>query len=156
MNQPELSAIQQLDVVLRLLYNDKGNARLSYIKERLLVENNIKLDGEEITRILNKLIKEGYVEHFDRHLRHHDPYTLSPEIDRHYWISFEGKLLIETVGSYEQKIKNDAAENSRLIKAERATRILTIILAFGALIAAVYYCTELYWKYHWFHWFKKP
>jgi len=92
--------------------------------------------------ILSKLVKDGYLRLY---------------YDDLYSITFDGKYF-SRAGGYKQKIINESAENTRLERLEtnqRRNQIaviwLTGVLAFGALIAAIYYLTELYWKYHWFH-----
>ena len=74
-----MSPIQKLDEVLRFLYKDRGHTRLS----SMFTDPRIKDFGfaaDELNRILNKLIKDEFVEFNE------------VDLDRTYWISFEEKF----------------------------------------------------------------
>ena len=152
------SSIKQIDGLLNYLYSDRGNSSFESILSGLnAIEESKDIAGDELLRMLNKLIRDGFVHFEDIPAGYDDPFTKAPIKFRRYSISFDGKLFIEQGGYTQQAIRRNA-ESIRVETLERfqkatADRMtyLTIILAAGALIAALYYLVELYWKYHWFH-----
>lgn len=138
---PELTATEHLDIVLKFLYNDRGHSDLISILERLEKEKNflLKIDGDDGVRILNKLIKDGYVEFQEVRLSYENPMTNEPIIVRRYWISFEGKIFVET-GGYKEAIRKEAAqikanETDVLVKLRNDKRLVigTWVVAIGAI-----------------------
>ena len=137
----ELSPIQQLDIILKFLSSDRGYAELSYILQRLEKDKNfaVKFDGDDTIRILDKLYKDGYVDREDIPTGRNDIRTHQPELIRRYWISFEGKVFVET-GGYEQKIKRDAImidSAEKFAKASRKNEHRLVIGTWAVAIGAI-------------------
>jgi hypothetical protein len=149
----ELSPLQQLDGVLSGLADTDPHFYKTFGVLSKYVEGSSLVD---VRLILNQLIKDGYVEKVQE--RKAVPVQF---YDEEYCITFGGKLHYDS-GGYYQRSLNDASENVRLKNLEiarqtqgKALNWLTFWIALGTLIAAIYYLTELYWKYHWFSWFHK-
>jgi len=90
--------------------------------------------------ILQKLVKDGYLL-FDNSVK---------GFDASYSIALEGKLFSDSGGYKMEAIRNSIVENSAKANKTLLT-LLTFFVSVGTMIAATYYLTELYWKYHWFH-----
>lgn len=108
----------------------------------------------KIWYILNKLVEDGYLHKTVANARH----------DYFYTISFNGSVFIEN-GGYIAKSIRDAFEHNRLEKLEisqmesqKSMTRLTMIIAFGTLVAAVYYLYFLIQDLCWceFVWQKHP
>lgn len=143
-----MNAYQKIDEVLKVFYENPDGLIYDELYKKIphLIEY-----ADELMQILQKLKKDEYIFIQDV-TASHDFFQINS-----YFLSFDGKLFIES-GGYTQAIINENAENKRVEALEHSQRAtsnrmtyLTIILAVGALIAAIYYLTELYWKYHWFH-----
>jgi hypothetical protein len=132
-----LSPIQKLDVVLKFLSNDRGYADISYIIKGLTKKEELKNEfpGDDTIRVLDKLIKDGFVQYEDRPTSRTALFTNDPELIRVYWISFDGKVFNEEDG-YKRKQKNDRIE----LLYKNAT---TFALIFGGVAAGVYYTVEI-------------
>ncbi len=111
-----------------------------------------------ILSVLKRLEKDGFVEYDDRAV------TPGHPENRVYRLTFDGRFRAENGGYLAEADHRRAeadrmiAENIRAAALERFQRAnanrmtyLTIILVVGTVIAALYYSTELYWRYHWFH-----
>ena len=142
-----MTPTEKLDKVLSIFSDNPKHLKTTELQNILI--DTWPAKREELIMIIDKLRKDDYV------------IMISPD---QFQISFEGDLLIKS-GGYAKKYADDERENIRLTALEsfqheynvaqrkQATTLnwLTFWVAVGTLIAAVYYLTELYWKYHWFH-----
>lgn len=152
----ELSAIEQLDIVLKFLSDDRGYADLSYILNRLEKDKNflVKFDGDNTIRILDKLHKDGYVDREDIPTSRDNIFTNQPEMLRRYWISFEGKVFVETGGYKEairkENIKMKAIENAELVRLRNDKRLVygTWAVAVGAIALVVWEMIKTFYLEH--------
>lgn len=148
-----MTSLEKLDAVLDLIRRHSlGKLRFDFSEiSNRINEENIDIEFGEIVYILKKLLNDGYImedDRFDKTKFGHDTV---------YRINFEGRLFLEQ-GGYEGVNTRQNVGNIRVANLENhqkrhrmwMTR-LTIILAAGTTLAAIYYCVELYWKYHWFH-----
>jgi len=143
-----MDSIEKIDTFLNLFYDTPNGLQYDNVWQKMKHVVDAKF---EVDQILTKLEKDGYL--FSKTF----VYQIDKSEGKVWFLSFEGGLFKES-GGYKQKIISDSAENIRLEMIETNQRVnqnvvtfLTIVLAVGALIAAIYYATELYWKYHWFH-----
>jgi hypothetical protein len=137
----ELSPLEKLDAVLACLdkYRTEKPMELPSLNETLKRDTGVDFWGELIS-ILRKLEKDEYI-----YIRG----GLWGDGTNIYLITFEGRIYLEQGGYTQQRIKENA-ENIRLNKIENNQRlhrvlitILTVVLAIGTSIAAVYYLHEL-------------
>ena len=148
--EASLTPIQKLDIVLAAISNEPA-FRTALHTMVLVLEKGIELN--ELKLILDKLEVDRFATHDYVEGQKSITGTKMPT----YKITFEG-LYFSKSGGYYQKSLNDTSENIRLKSLEvsrqsqgRALNWLTFWIALGTIIAAIYYLTELYWKYHWFH-----
>lgn len=66
-----------------------------------------------------------------------------------YKLTYEGIIFAEMNGYSGQVIRNRLLESSAKAN-KRFLTILTVLVALGTVIGAVFYLVELYWKYGWF------
>jgi hypothetical protein len=158
-----LTPIEQLDLILNLLgapelYGEK--VADVYIEGKINPRRgddyvSIVISDQDIEKVLNKLVLDGYV-----HQYLPPEQTGSAIIDEYlvstgYAISWEGKYFLQQGGyAWELKERNrKAEEEDRRYKAEEVRSIqmtrLTIILAAGTAVAALYYLAKgLLWFIH--------
>jgi len=151
MNEEIPELIKQIDIVLKTLAQaDYAKSGIDYHELfdiiNLLFEHENpplkKVDNNEFYRIISKLKKDGFVE--------------SPMGTTHE-ITFEGNLS-HLLGGYEKQYrdKNLAAELQyrvyRIQKTQTAIQtwiaVLTLLLALGTSVAALYYGIEVWKFYH--------
>ena len=138
--EKSFTAVQKVDLVLRFLGN-RVEAKphitdgdlFSALRKLYPVLERQNDFGSDLLRILNKLIKEGYVDFEDT----------EPLAARRYFITFDGKLLSEEGGYEKALVAKDARrrwEEDLLQKGEengeRLNR-LTLILGVGTIALAV-------------------
>lgn len=147
----KITANQKLDEVLRVLVENKvrwmdfdeiiGNCKKEYQDDGIIFL---------IQPIIDKLIKDGYAMTIVLNdIKLGDPkQTKTPT--NNYKATFDAIHFYENNG-YEGKFKFDVYENNRLEKIEknqkknqRLMTWLTGVVAFGTLIAAIYYAIEIY------------
>jgi hypothetical protein len=122
----QLSQIKKLDTLFNLFKKEEVGIAVHFIKE-MMKGQGVEASDVEITRYINQLIADKLI-------------MLTPEAQ--YIIRIEGLLF----DGYEQRLIKNASENIRLEKLETAQRDnqilttrLTILIAFGTLVAAIYY-----------------
>lgn len=155
----ELNPLYQLDVVLRFIKN-KNNPPKSKIGEITKgVFNELGLHELVILQIVNKLIKDGYVDYDERNINSHYPPSFNAPVDivRDYFVTFEGNFFLLKPGGYVRQEVLDLSENRQLEKLENAQKVsrnqmnfLTGVIAVGTLVAAIYYGIEIYKEFHLF------
>lgn len=132
----QLSAIAQLDHVLKVLSADRGNSSLVDIL-KLVNKKSQTLEGDDLVRILNKLVKDGYIEFEDFTQK----YAYQEDmVERRFYISFEGKYFIDNQGGYKQKQADDDAMRRKIEienKRNEFNQKLLVIGTFGTAIGAV-------------------
>ena len=158
--KPKLKPIEQLDYLLEFLSNNMhAKPKISLVDILKYTDYNICDDGAELVQVLNKLIKDGYADFENVNM---GVSALSyPEVDtyiRYFFATFEGKFLISMEGGYQGLHLRQHAESIRLAKLEKLDRAnrnaqtwLTVLIAFGTLVAAVYYGIEVWKFYHSLH-----
>ena len=136
----------QLDTVLMFLY--KGAGIIHTIKHVTKdVSKEIDVDGNDVFLILKQLEADNYIDEYS--ISDPDDNRLTPKEIKGYSINFNGKLFLKQ-GGYKLQAINNVAENSRLKKLEidqvanqKKMTFLTIAIAVGTLVAAVYYIIEI-------------
>jgi hypothetical protein len=131
-----LTALNKVDIVLSFLANSV-EAKPSITDGPLfsaLQKRHPQLEkqsdfGSDLHRILNKLVKEGFVDTIESNVGN----------PRRYFITFDGKLLHEE-GGYEKAVKDKDArkqwEDSLILKGEKngeRLNTLTLILGIGTI-----------------------
>ena len=137
---------KKLDNVLKVLNGQIMLLSYDQIASKAKANLNLK-DFTELRAILNKLIKDGYVEAV---LIHHININTKEKISEDdYRITFEGKCFI-LEGGYEGHFQRLASESIRLDILAESQRVsdgnmvfLTRVIAVGTSIAAVYYLIEI-------------
>lgn len=126
--------LEKLDILLSLFKNEEVAIGPFFIRE-MMEGQGATVSDSEIQRFINQLAADKYI------MQDHD---------YNWMIRIEG-LLFE---GYAQKITNTAAENTRLENIEQAQKtnrnwmtFLTILIAVGTLVAAIYYGIEI-WKFY--------
>lgn len=159
----KLTPIQKLDEVLKIIAPKDNNPATSVYESNIISILKTSFDvtdahaieiSNQMPQILEKLIKDGYIVLDTKRI---EGENLGKIGKKSYLITFEGEVFNEE-GGYKQKYINENDENIRLETLERFQKVnahrmtcLTIVLVVSALVAAIYYLTELYWQYHWFH-----
>ncbi|GAA3988151.1 hypothetical protein [Mucilaginibacter dorajii] len=149
----QISPIIKLDVVLGYMANKQPPTHETSHK----ISKTVNIELNELQLILNKLIKDGYVDFEDEVL--HDTAIISPSgkpaIRRSYIISFEGLFFFQNHGGYKSHAENNLSQQSRLEKLERQQRKnnerltkLTFWIALASGVAAVYYIIEILIEIH--------
>jgi DNA-binding PadR family transcriptional regulator len=150
----DLTTIAKLDAVLDCLnkHRTEKHHKLEDLAP-LLNEEYPSVDFGEITSILNKLEKDGYIEFDDRMVGIADEFSKTRRV---YRITFEGRHFIENGGYVEEK-KSMAArkrwEDGFVERAERnAERLnrLTLLLGIGTIGLVLVELIKMAIEYHWF------
>ena len=159
MDQP-LTPIQQLDEALTFFVKsgfEKGGLDFDTTLRLINEHTKLKTDGDLLGKILNHLIKDEYLSITTHNVWKQIGIGTSQVNEIRYHATFEGKVFNDLNGYAGNSIRRNA-ENIRLDKIEKNQRVhrvwmtwLTAILAVGTTLAAIYYCVELYWNHHWFH-----
>lgn len=134
----ELTYIHDLDTVLHILttnpyingfiaVGDKW-AKLKACEYRMTDE----MTDERLTKILNKLIKDDFVEQYNEYISNGKVPVVK------YKISFNG-LVQDELGGY----KSIYLKNNKLKIIQKRLYYLTIIIAIGAGVASIYYLNEI-------------
>ncbi len=120
----DLPPVEKLDNVLTLIATDI-RLKNSYFKFDLICEILFEMkpryifNNPELTQILKKLQKDGYIEYFetkDKNLS--SPLTLKQEQQQHNFVlSFEGRYF-QSNGGYTQKTIFEKNENERVLALE--------------------------------------
>jgi len=150
-----MQAIQQIDAVLKYLYDRKDIVRAILYDTIKEDADLLKITGNQVEteRMLGMLSHDKYVHIYPDYPKLPDGKNdMRNGLLNYCSITFEGRLFWED-GGYNGKFISDASENNRLKKIELQQLILTWVLGVSAFVAAVYYCVELYWKHGWFHLF---
>jgi len=149
----QISPITKLDIVLAYMSNKQPPNHETIQK----ISKIINIELNELQLILNKLIKDGYVDFKDEAL--HDTisaqFTGRAEIKRTYIISFEGLFFFQNHGGYKKQTENNLSQQVRLEKLETQQRknnekltTLTFWIALASGVAAVYYIIEILIELH--------
>jgi len=147
----DLEAIKVLDDVMSLFHKSKDrHFRLSISVITSFVNyHDRRLSDDECDIVLNKLIKDGFIVKRDNAYSSNDERLFGDD----YSLTWEGYLSYTVEGTYQlnHRLKHD--EKDRLDKLEIATKanrrwmtFLTVLIAFGTLVAAIYYGIEV-WKF---------
>jgi len=142
----------KLDVVLMFLSIQTYMQTMDEIHRG--VYDYIESDDNEISLILGKLEKDNFI--IKQVLPTHDVRSAKMIDIYHFAITFDGKFFLKQIG-YNLQAINNASENTRLERLEtelkenrRWTLYLTILIAVGTLVAAIYYGIEIYKGLHLF------
>ncbi|ASU35374.1 hypothetical protein [Mucilaginibacter xinganensis] len=143
----------KLDVVLMFLWiHDKFTYTIDEIHNGVLTE--INSDDNEISLILKKLDKDGYVTTFagDKF----NPDTETTSYINQFCITFDGKIFLkqggynlEDIRFREQNTKLETLKSDQ-IKRDEFLKTLTIWIAVGSVLSAFYYSIEIYKEFHLF------
>lgn len=149
----QISPITKLDIVLAYMANKQPPNHETIQK----ISKIVSIESNELQLILNKLIKDGYVDFTDEAI-HDSFYAHSSgraEIKRTYIISFEGLFFFQNHGGYKKQIENNLSQQTRLEKLETQQRknnerltTLTFWIALASGVAAVYYIIEILIEIH--------
>lgn len=108
----------------------------------------VDLDAKKFKEALLKLNKDGNIR--IETIQKENRIFKSVDISHKYFITFEGILFLSN-GGYKSFEENKIKENDeiKLLKQqqkqlEKKNLILTVLIAIGALVAAVYYLIEIY------------
>lgn len=139
----EFSQAKKLDAVLTYMANH-GNPEFETANEMAKGLKYQERESIELHLILNKLIKDGFVEFRETKRSFEVPGRKREKISE-YIITFEG-LYLQQNGGYLQQEKKSRAENIRLDKLDKSQRantanmvLLTRWIALASIVAAVYY-----------------
>lgn len=139
---------QRLDFILKHL-NHGGRAEFISEIETAYRWDLIGIEADkEVNIILNKLVKDGNVLSQKRkEIQNHNWIETGVE----YYISFEGKYLLEN-GGYTQKIMEDKSINTTNQIRQQRQQINNWIVAVGAIVAGLYYGIQMLKDlYHFVH-----
>lgn len=170
-----MTRTEQLDEVLRFFKNDAPIGRTDadidvYVnglknmtfEERVNAQRKIQIS--DITRIAEKLKKDGYLDFEDKAVSWNydqmSPGMRIPIEKRFYYINFDGNFFIES-GGYTGKEAKENLEAKRIndieakslelssltVESSKTLARLTWVIAIGTAIAAAYYIFEI-WKYY--------
>ncbi|MDB5086197.1 MAG: hypothetical protein JWR09_191 [Mucilaginibacter sp.] len=151
----ELTLIQKLDIVL-FYFNDLGSGNYKFIHE---LEKEIKdISSSELQAILNQLAENRFIEDLPHNYESSPSAAFGshPKTIRKYSITFQGMLFCQINRGYEMDQIAKDAENTRLSMLETETTTnrtlttrLTILVAVGTGIAAIYYLYLLWQELCW-------
>lgn len=138
----------KLDVVLIFLYtNDRFLQTLDEIQKG--VYEHIESDDNETALILGKLEKDEFIIKHPCETAYTESGTPKIRIEYQFAITFEGKIFLkqggyssEDIRSREQNTRLEILENE-LRENRKWTLYLTILIALGTLVAAIYYSIEV-------------
>ena len=121
----EIKPTEKLDGVLNNLLSVKSDNWTNGfdVRKRLEKPKEYTLDDSEITSILRKLHKDGFI---DSILKNTD---ISPKGIPHYQINFDGELLLQK-GGYTHKLKVENIKARNII-------IRDVLLLFFAFLSAI-------------------
>ncbi len=105
-----LTPIEKLDEVLKIIASVEltdGSIRTEFISIKLN-QIGIKINVSELERIIDKLVKDDYADFEDKVPSPNTPFSLP-----HYFITFDGFLLLEN-GGYKQDLINKNSETKRI------------------------------------------
>jgi hypothetical protein len=145
-----------LDEILKILNKDRKLpvSGRNHLNPDIILRDVLKTDSDrfdDFYEIMEILEKDGFIKRLNLNsgISMIDKY-------RDCLITMQGSLFIED-GGYTQERINETETKTRLIALElRQSRManrlfwINLTIAIGTSIAALYYLTELYWKYHWF------
>jgi ABC-type multidrug transport system permease subunit len=134
-----LNPLEKLDIVLQYLEKNHSKKRHTLISLAQDLHGT-GVDFGELTSILNKLRKDGYIE-----FRGED-YGSADEI---YMINFEGRVF-NAQGGYvlQRKLSlKQLKSQDRTLAIQGQIVVLTLVLAIGTLISGIYYGIEI-WKFY--------
>jgi hypothetical protein len=148
-----VSHLKKLDDVLKYFQKHHKNNPLSLNEVKSAIEKPFDFDINEIRPILNKLVKDKYLDTFIIPLLKRISPKLSYEYNEDYYsITFEGIIFIET-GGYVRLEELYHAENTRLntlairqIKNDEDLTQLTRLVAYGTIAAAAIALLLLIWE----------
>jgi len=145
-----LSQLKKLDDMLRHIYDqhksDPTDIWIDDIKDFVKISPDIDLN--ELLPILNKLVKDKYLDFHPRETQKtfsfsNNDFTL--ETEKYYSITFEGIFFIQ-IGGYVAQEELKSSDDARLKKLEKRNRKtqnkiknFTVWIAIGAIIASAYY-----------------
>jgi hypothetical protein len=146
-----------IDEVLRILAVQEKPWYIEQVQLgfKLLAKGIIIRDGQ-MQELMAKLIKDGYVLQTNRNPKSYYDADMKISISYEiiYSITFEGRIFI-TKGGYTREIQELKRNNQRLHNIEKQQQSnkkwmlgLTIILAIGTTIAAVYYGLLIWDRYN--------
>lgn len=139
MNLTDLKPSEQLDKVLECLFlAQKKRSNILMIQSFLRKNKSIECEPKDLEYILDKLIKDGLANFVSAGMLgiiFNDP---KKDIVKYYYITFEGKSLLEIDFGYTGRLASETAN----IVLERKNEMY---LRYGALAAAIGTCSYLVW-----------
>jgi hypothetical protein len=150
---------EQLDSVLKVLINlEPPGHEVDEVCELTHLGNT------DAIYVLHKLIKDGFATVEESYVIHDNGYIDQERLIRSYFITFEGRVLLEQEKGYSGRLQKSLWLESKEMAIEEEQRIsrvadgersvammrLTILIAIGTTAAALYYLNELCGYYHWF------
>jgi len=139
---------EKLDSVLSFFVTSpsaKGYSNLEFILKKLWEENILTPEGLEIQKILNKLIKDGYIDYTEHEVYEQTGSFAGRKFERVYSATWEGIYFYE-IGGYRQSFNEKKRLNNletNVQKLNKRAYLLTLIIAIGTSIAAIYYFIEI-------------
>lgn len=135
-----MTSLEKLDAVLKSLekhHSEKHHDFMAVLED--LNKDKSGIDFGELTYILKKLHTDNFIDIREV------PVKGNAKPDEYYYINFNGRVFNEQKGYTNQKIQD------RLSRANQKVLVwLTLIIAVGTLVAALYYGIEI-WKYFCHH-----
>ena len=133
----KVSPIQKLDHVLGILAEGTSNTSVA----KIVLKSKEKISGTDTLFVLDKLVKDGYVNHLGGNL----PANVTINTALSYSITFEG-LVFHQQGGY-------TAENQNNKRKAKREKVYIIAVGVGTALAGVYGFFEIArWIFHHFHW----
>ena len=152
-----MTPIEQIDAVLKLLAEDETlqpYASDGEILAALIVkypESEHLGYGMDTLRILNKLVKDGYVDFKEDNFKSGHILIERPN---KYFITFDCGLFHQQ-GGYAEQLRNQNSHDARMESLEDSAKAnrqwmlwLTVLVALGTTVAASYYLLEI--LNHWY------
>ena len=140
-----LTPIEKIDSVLNFMLSANNPPFITFSEILDSMQLQFKCEQKELAEILHTLEKDGHI------------FSEESNKIREYKSTFYGRMFA-LKGGYHGAISRQNDGNIRADKIERAQRdfrrtqnVLLILVALGTLIAALYYCVDLYWRHGWFH-----
>ncbi len=143
----ERTPIQKLDDVLSFLNRDT-----TWLEVRTRFPDS-EIVREDMKTILRKLYRDRYVDRFSG-------LNLMPADEETGYVNdsriirnFEGDLFVAQGGYSALELNRRNLEQLAIAQSKMVRRSywVNFSIAITTGVAAIYYLTELYWKYHWFH-----